>query len=372
MVRKPLIRLSRMRAISSASGVSAGRISGFHFAALSRSRSASASTPVVPGPVRSTISTREPSAPRPISSAGTRTSATMPIGPSSVIARNHLDRTRSTNSRRAITSASRRPETRPRVRRPAWSGGLRPALGDRGAGPDPVDEDLVQRRDDHLEPLQRSRRRRPARRAAAARSRPSASLTSRSLPAASPGPARAARAARRPAPDRASTASAAARDAASPNPSAMMPSAASRRWMSASLPSSSFLPRAMMQMWSTSFSACSIWWVENSTVRPLARISSTDLAQHLGVDRVEAAPRLVEDHQLGLVDQRGRELDLLLHALATGPGSCSWSTARGRADRATARRAGAASLRPRPRSSPMNSTMSTTFIFGYRPRSSGR
>src|SRR5204862_227351 len=35
--------------------------------------------------------------------------------------------------------------------------------------------------------------------------------------------------------------------------------------------------------------------------------------ERLRVDRIEAAERLVEDHQLGIVQQRGDELHLLLH-----------------------------------------------------------
>ena len=37
--------------------------------------------------------------------------------------------------------------------------------------------------------------------------------------------------------------------------------------------------------------------------------------QQRGVDRVEAAEGLVHDDEVGLVQQRGDELDLLLHAL---------------------------------------------------------
>ena len=40
-----------------------------------------------------------------------------------------------------------------------------------------------------------------------------------------------------------------------------------------------------------------------------------EVAQQPHVDRVETAERLVEDQQIGLVDHRGDELDLLLHAL---------------------------------------------------------
>jgi hypothetical protein len=40
-----------------------------------------------------------------------------------------------------------------------------------------------------------------------------------------------------------------------------------------------------------------------------------DVLEQVLVDRVEATERLVEDEQLGLVDHRAYELDLLLHAL---------------------------------------------------------
>src|SRR5882672_1149129 len=121
----------------------------------------------------------------------------------------------------------------------------RPALGDRGARPDAIDEDLVQRRHDHLEPLQPDaggdqRGEQLLRRG---------TLGELDLAVGSLGMGPGARGA--------------ALGDPGAKPSEMMPSAASRRWRSASRPSSSFLPRAMMQMWSTSFSACSIWWVEN-------------------------------------------------------------------------------------------------------------
>ena len=77
----PLICLSRIRAISAFSDVSAGTTTGFHWSSTSRSTSGWAMAPVW-----STISTLAPSAPRPAISAGISTIATMPTGPSSVIA----------------------------------------------------------------------------------------------------------------------------------------------------------------------------------------------------------------------------------------------------------------------------------------------
>src|SRR4030095_2660330 len=41
-----------------------------------------------------------------------------------------------------------------------------------------------------------------------------------------------------------------------------------------------------------------------------------DVAHRVAVDGVEAAEGFVEDHELGLVDDRAEHLDLLAHALA--------------------------------------------------------
>ena len=50
-------------------------------------------------------------------------------------------------------------------------------------------------------------------------------------------------------------------------------------------------------------------------VRPWLRRSTSVSMRSGGVDGVEAAEGLVHDDELGLVQQRGDELDLLLHAL---------------------------------------------------------
>src|SRR3569623_2321528 len=87
------------------------------------------------------ISIFAPSEPRPASSAGITSRPTIKIGPRIVIATNHFVRTRSRNSRFAITRVSRMVS-------------LRAAFGDRGRGPDLGDEDLVKRRRHDLEAAQ--------------------------------------------------------------------------------------------------------------------------------------------------------------------------------------------------------------------------
>ena len=81
------------------------------------------------------------------------------------------------------------------------------------------------------------------------------------------------------------------------------------------------MPPATRRPWSTiatdshSASAASIWWVEKMSVRPRSRSSSERLAQEDEVDRVEPGERLVHQQDLGVVQDRGDELDLLLVAL---------------------------------------------------------
>jgi hypothetical protein len=66
---------------------------------------------------------------------------------------------------------------------------------------------------------------------------------------------------------------------------------------------------------SQSFSTWSMRWVEKRM--GLALLAQVDQRVHQqgGVDRVEAAEGLVHDDEVGLVQQGGDELDLLLHAL---------------------------------------------------------
>src|SRR5262245_10864173 len=122
-----------MRARSSVSLVSGGTISAFH-------RNGGLPTWSAIGwpscPLLSTIWTFAPSKPRPASNAGTTIMPTIKSGHRIVITRNHLDRTRSMNSRFAITQVSRN--------------GVLPALGDCSRRADALDEDLMKRRhDDH-------------------------------------------------------------------------------------------------------------------------------------------------------------------------------------------------------------------------------
>ena len=55
-----------------------------------------------------------------------------------------------------------------------------------------------------------------------------------------------------------------------------------------------------MKMRSHSRSATLMSWVEKTTVVAAALQVEHGVLEHLGVDRVEARERLVEDHQLGL------------------------------------------------------------------------
>ena len=79
-------------------------------------------------------------------------------------------------------------------------------------------------------------------------------------------------------------------------------------------PSSTFSPRAMMHTESHIRSALSIRCVLKMTVLPRALELDDGVLQRLRVDRIEPAERLVEDDELGIVQQRGDELHLLLHA----------------------------------------------------------
>src|SRR5687768_5602670 len=83
--------------------------------------------------------------------------------------------------------------------------------------------------------------------------------------------------------------------------------------ISANGPSSTARPWLMSTMRSHSTSTRLISWAESTTVLTRAQVTD-DLAHHLGVDRVEPLERLVQDHQVRVVDQAGDELHLLLHA----------------------------------------------------------
>ena len=87
-------------------------------------------------------------------------------------------------------------------------------------------------------------------------------------------------------------------------------------WISSSVPSSTFLPLKIMKMRSHSSSAASMSCVEKMIVVPCAAQLEDGVAQRVGVDRVEAGERLVEDEQLAACDDDRRdELHLLRHAL---------------------------------------------------------
>ena len=70
----------------------------------------------------------------------------------------------------------------------------------------------------------------------------------------------------------------------------------------------------MMPMVSHSFSASLITWVEKSTVLPCSRHSRMNPMMAARGHDVEAAGRLVEDHDRRIVHQRARDGDFLLHA----------------------------------------------------------
>ena len=87
-------------------------------------------------------------------------------------------------------------------------------------------------------------------------------------------------------------------------------------WISARVPSSTLRPLKIMKMRSHICSAVAMSWVREDDRACRPRCSVEDgVAEHLGVDRIEAGERLVEDDQLGLGDHRGDELHLLRHAL---------------------------------------------------------
>ena len=61
-------------------------------------------------------------------------------------------------------------------------------------------------------------------------------------------------------------------------------------------------------------STSSSWWLEKTTGTPVRAQVEQHLGEHVDADGVEAGERLVEHQQLGVVDQRGRELHALLVA----------------------------------------------------------
>ena len=69
----------------------------------------------------------------------------------------------------------------------------------------------------------------------------------------------------------------------------------------ATVPSSTFSPRAMMHTESHIFSALSMTCVLNTTVLPRSPQVEHRVLERLRVDRIEPAERLVEDHELRVV-----------------------------------------------------------------------
>ena len=89
-----------------------------------------------------------------------------------------------------------------------------------------------------------------------------------------------------------------------------------RLFTSVTVPSSTLRPRLMSAIESHSRSTVSIWWLERTSVLPWRRRSTNTSRIRLTAHRVEAGERLVEDQHLGVVEDGGDELRLLLHALA--------------------------------------------------------
>ena len=90
--------------------------------------------------------------------------------------------------------------------------------------------------------------------------------------------------------------------------------------------------------------------------------------QPLLVDRVEAGERLVEDEQVGLVDDRAEQLDELRHALRQLADLARRRRGRGPPSSSSRRaRAGARVRHGRPRSAPRKAIASRAFIDGIEP-----
>ena len=113
------------------------------------------------------------------------------------------------------------------------------------------------------------------------------------------------------------------------------------------------------------------WWLENSTGTPAAARSRSTAEHDVDGDRVQPGERLVEDQQVRVVHQRGRDLHALLVAererlqLVVGPvGQLQL----------VEQACGVGAWRSpwlSPCSWPSQLICSATFIFGYSPRSSG-
>src|SRR3569623_73922 len=288
----PAACLCAICAISSLSGVAGETVVPTHSASLKFSISVLPSTPV-----SSAISIFAPDVPRDASSTGTTIIAIIKIGPRIVIATNHFVRTRSRNSRFAITNASRMIT-------------LRPALCDRRlVATDPFDEDLVERRHDALEPADRDIGREE--------------LCEQLLR-----------------PHALGELDLAIRDIARPRLALLRDQrlvfdhrlrALLRRIVGEAECDQALAAGRALDVAQVALEHLLAARDDADEVTDLLGLLHAvgrehhgpavgadlldDLAQDLCVDRIETTPRLVEDHERRLVDQRGRELDLLLHAL---------------------------------------------------------
>ena len=68
-------------------------------------------------------------------------------------------------------------------------------------------------------------------------------------------------------------------------------------------------PRSIMTICSHSSCTRSSWWLDNSTVRP-CRTRSVRVCDRSDGDRVQPRKRFIQDDDLRIVDQRGRQLQL--------------------------------------------------------------
>ncbi len=70
----------------------------------------------------------------------------------------------------------------------------------------------------------------------------------------------------------------------------------------------------MRRMRSQSVWASPMSWVLMITAAPAVALLAHDALEHVGVDRVETLEGLVDDEQVGVVEDGGDELRLLVHA----------------------------------------------------------
>ena len=139
----------------------------------------------------------------------------------------------------------------------------------------------------------------------------------------------------------------------------------------ATVPFTTISPRAMIAMRSHMRSACSITWVENSTVRPSAAIATTMsfITCALTGSRPEnGSSRITSSGSCSSAPANCTFCCMPLDRSSTF--FCAQSLTPSRSSQACARLR--ASARPMPLVSPRKIRWSSTFIFLYSPRSSGR